>query len=77
MTKIHNLLHYFLYFIITLHISVSLYYQFIKKNKIISQMIDGKSREKDFISMETSNKKTIIGLFILLTFTVLPSLVLI
>ena len=76
MTKIHNLLHYFLYFIITLHILVSLYYQFLKKNKIISQMIDGKSREKDFISMEISDKKTIIGLFILLTFTLLPSLVL-
>ena len=76
MTKIHNLLHYFLYFLITLHISVSLYYQFIMKKKIISQMIDGKSKEKEFVSIKISYKDTITGFFILLILTILPSLIL-
>jgi len=43
-TKIHNLFHYFIYVLIGLHLSTILFYQFVKKQKLINQMIDGRSR---------------------------------
>ncbi len=56
-TEIHNILHYFLYFIITLHLCAVSYYQLFLKEKIISQMIDGKSRDKNFIQKDYPSKK--------------------
>ena len=43
-THIHNILHYFLYILIGIHILAILYYQIVKKMKIIERVLDGYSR---------------------------------
>ena len=65
-TKIHDLSHYVLYFLITIHLIAVIYYQFYKKKLIIHQMIDGRSRDQHFKSKKISRKKIKSGLFILL-----------
>ena len=64
-TKIHDILHYFLYLLIILHLSAVSYYQFFLKEKIINQMIDGKSKDKNFIQKDYPSKKNSYGLLIL------------
>ena len=43
-TYFHNILHYILYILIGTHISAILYYQIVKKMKIIERILDGYSR---------------------------------
>ena len=56
-TNIHDILHYFLYLLIILHLSAVSYHQFFLKEKIINQMIDGKSKDKNFIQKDYPSKK--------------------
>ena len=74
-TKVHNLFHFILYGLITLHISAIFYYQFLKKNQIIRQFIDGYSRGNhfNFISIKEKNLK---GIILLLVFLFLPLILL-
>ena len=75
-TKVHNIFHYIIYFLIFLHILAVLIYQFIKKKSIINQMIDGQSRDKN-IEIHIIPKSSIyIGFIVLIMCTVLPPLVL-
>ena len=64
-TNIHNILHYFIYILIILHLSAVTYHQFFLKEKIINQMIDGKSKDKNFIQKDYPSKKNSYGLLIL------------
>ena len=69
-TNIHNILHYFLYILLILHLCAVSYYQFFLKEKIINQMIDGKSQDKNFIQKDYPSKKYGYGLLVLiLTFS--------
>ena len=69
-TNIHDTLHYFLYSLIILHLSAVSYYQFFLKEKIINQMIDGKSKNKNFIQKDYQSKKNGYALLVLiLTFS--------
>ena len=74
-TKVHNLFHFILYGLITLHLSAIFYYQFLKKNQIIQQFIDGYSRGKhfNFISIK---EKVLKGIILLLIFLFLPLILL-
>ena len=74
-TKVHNLFHFILYGLITLHLSAIFYYQFLKKNQIIQQFIDGYSRDKyfNFISIK---EKVLKGIILLLIFLFLPLILL-
>ena len=65
-TNIHNILHYFLYSLIILHLSAVIYYQFFLKERIISQMINGKSKNKNFIQRDYPSKKNGYALLVLI-----------
>ena len=65
-TNIHDTLHYFLYLLIFLHLSAVSYYQFFLKEKIINQMIDGKSKDKNFIQKDYPSKKNGYALLVLI-----------
>ena len=65
-TNIHDILHYFLYLLIILHLSAVSYYQFFLKEKIINQMIDGKSKDKNFIQKDYPSKKNVYALLVLI-----------
>ena len=65
-TNVHNILHYFLYLLIILHLSAVSYYQFFLKEKIINQMIDGKSKDKNFIQKDYPSKKNGYALLVLI-----------
>ena len=73
-TNIHDILHYFLYLLIILHLSAVSFYQFILKEKIINQMIDGKSKDKNFIQKDYPSKKNSYGLLILFLIFIGPSM---
>ena len=75
-TYFHNILHYILYILIGTHISAILYYQIVKKMKIIERILDGYSRieKKNIVSI---NEKPLKGILILLILTILPVLILI
>ena len=66
-TKLHNFFHYVIYFLIIIHIFAILFYQFFKNTKLINQMIDGISRDKNVIIKNTPKSLIIYG-FILLIF---------
>ena len=69
-TNAHDTLHYFLYSLIILHLSAVSYYQFFLKEKIINQMIDGKSKDKNFIQKDYPSKKNSYALlFLILIFS--------
>ena len=74
-TKVHNIFHFVLYILITLHFSAIFYYQFLKNKKIIQQFIDGYSRNNhlDVISIK---EKPLKGIFLLLIFIFLPLMLL-
>ena len=74
-TYIHNILHYFLYILIGIHISAILYYQIVKKMKIIERVLDGYSRIEK-INIVSINEKPLIGMVLLLIFMILPVLIL-
>ena len=76
-TDIHNLLHFFLYFLVGTHILAILYYQIIKKHKIIQRMTDGYTRinQKNVrsINEETSKGIMLISIFILTPILILST----
>ena len=74
-TYFHNILHYILYFLIGTHISAILYYQIVKKMKIIERILDGYSRIEK-MNIVSINEKPLIGILILLILTILPVLIL-
>ena len=73
-TNIHDTLHYFLYSLIILHLSAVSFYQFFLKEKIINQMIDGKSKDKNFIQKDYPSKKNGYALLILILIFSGPSI---
>ena len=73
-TNIHDTLHYFLYSLIILHLSAVSYYQFFLKEKIINQMIDGKSKDKNFIQKDYPSKKNGYALLVLILIFSGPSI---
>ena len=74
-TYIHNILHYLLYTLIGIHILAILYYQIVKKMKIIERVLDGYSRIEK-INIVSINEKPLIGIFLLLILTFSPILIL-
>ena len=74
-TYFHNILHYILYILIGTHISAILYYQIVKKMKIIERVLDGYSRIEK-INIVSINEKPLIGMVLLLIFMILPVLIL-
>ena len=74
-TYLHNILHYILYILIGTHISAILYYQIVKKMKIIERILDGYSRIEK-MNIVSINEKPLIGILILLILTILPVLIL-
>ena len=74
-TYFHNILHYILYFLIGTHISAILYYQIVKKMKIIERILDGYSRIEK-MNIVSINEKPLIGMVLLLILTILPVLIL-
>ena len=74
-TYIHNILHYLLYTLIVIHIFVILYYQIVKKMKIIERVLDGYSRIEK-INIVSINEKPLIGILLLLILTFSPILIL-
>ena len=74
-TYIHNILHYLLYILIGIHISAIMYYQIVKKMKIIERVLDGYSRI-EIINIVSINEKPLIGIILLLFLTFLPVLIL-
>ena len=70
-TYIHNILHYLLYSLIGIHILAIMYYQSLKKMKIIERVLDGYSRieKSNIISI---NEKPLVGIIFLLIMTFLP-----
>ena len=74
-TYIHNILHYLLYILIGIHISAIMYYQIVKKMKIIERVLDGYSRIEK-INIVSINEKPLIGIFLLLILTFSPILIL-
>ena len=74
-TYIHNILHYFLYVLIGIHILAILFYQIVKKMKIIERVLDGYSRIET-INIVSINEKPLIGILLLLFLTILPILIL-
>ena len=74
-TYIHNILHYLLYTLIGIHIFAILYYQIVKKMKIIERILDGYSRIEK-IKIVSINEKPLIGMVLLLIFMILPVLIL-
>ena len=73
-TNVHDILHYFLYLLIILHLSAVSYYQFFLKEKIINQMIDGKSKDKNFIQKDYPSKKNGYALLVLILIFSGPSI---
>ena len=74
-TYIHNILHYMLYILIGIHISAILYYQIVKKMKIIERVLDGFSRI-EIMNIVSINEKPLTGILLLLILTILPVLIL-
>ena len=74
-TKVHNVSHYILYFLLTLHLTAIFYYQFFKKNKIIQQFVDGYSRNEE-IEIKSINKNSTKGIYLLLILISLPMILL-
>ena len=74
-TYFHNILHYILYILIGTHISAILFYQIVKKIKIIERVLDGYSRIEK-MNIVSINEKSLIGILILLILTILPVLIL-
>ena len=74
-TYVHNILHYLLYSLIGIHIFAIMYYQILKKMKIIQRVLDGYSRIEK-MNIVSINEKPLIGMVLLLILTILPVLIL-
>ena len=74
-TKVHNISHYVLYVLLSLHLAAIFYYQFFKKNKIIQQFIDGYARDNK-IENKSMIKNSMKGIYLLLIFIFLPVILL-
>ena len=74
-TYIHNIFHYMLYILIGIHISAILYYQIVKKMKIIQRVLDGYSRI-EIMNIVSINEKPLVGIVLLLILTILPVFIL-
>ena len=74
-TDIHNLLHFFLYFLVGTHILAILYYQIIKKHKIIQRMTDGYTRINQK-NVRSINEKSSKGMLLISIFILTPILIL-
>ncbi len=74
-TDIHNLLHFFLYILVGTHILAILYYQIIKKHKIIQRMVDGYTRINQK-NVKPFNEKSLKGMFLISIFISTPILIL-
>ena len=74
-TDIHNLFHFFIYFLVGIHILAILYYQIIKKHKIIQRMVDGYTRINQK-SVKPINEKSLIGVLLISIFILTPILIL-
>ena len=74
--KIHDYSHYILYCLISLHIIAILYYQKVKKHHLIKRMFGFYYKIDQHISSK-NNETPLKGVFILLIWTILPSLFLI
>ena len=74
-TETHNLFHFILYFLIGIHILAIIYYQVIKKHKIIERMVDGYTRINK-TSVTPINEKPIKGVLLIFIFILTPILIL-
>ena len=74
-TDIHNLFHFLLYYLVGIHISAILYYQIIKKHKIIQRMTDGYTRINQK-NVRSINEKTSKGIMLISIFILTPILIL-
>ncbi len=74
-TDIHNVFHFFLYFLVGTHILAILYYQIIKKHKIIQRMTDGYTRINQK-SVRPINEKSLKGILLIYIFIITPILIL-
>ena len=74
-TDIHNLFHFLLYYLVGIHILAILYYQIIKKHKIIQRMTDGYTRINQK-NVRSINEKTSKGIMLISIFILTPILIL-
>ena len=70
-TDIHNLFHFLLYYLVGIHILAILYYQIIKKHKIIQRMTDGYTRINQK-NVRSINEKTSKGIMLICIFILTP-----
>jgi cytochrome b len=70
-TLIHNIFHYFLYFLTTLHLLAICYYQFFRKNLIIQRIFYGYSKTID-INLVLIKDKSMKGILLLFICVLLP-----
>ena len=75
-TYFHNILHYILYFLLILHVIAIFYYQFVKKQKLIQQMIDGYSRKLILTKVLFSKSYIIKGVILMLLSMIIPFIIL-
>jgi cytochrome b len=74
-TDIHNLFHFLLYYLVGIHILAILYYQIIKKHKIIERMVDGYTRINQ-TSVKPIDEKPLKGMLLMFIFILIPILIL-
>ena len=74
-TDIHNLFHFFIYFLVGIHIIAISYYQIIKKQKIIQRIVDGYTRINQ-TSVKPIYEKPLKGMLLMFIFILIPILIL-
>ena len=73
-TLIHNIFHYFLYFLIFFHLIAICYYQFFKKNMIVQRIFYGYSKTID-VNLILIKDKPVKGILFLFICVFLPFLI--
>jgi len=73
-TLIHNIFHYFLYFLIIFHLIAIGYYQFFKKNMIVQRIFYGYSKTID-VNLILIKDKPVKGILFLFICVFLPFLI--
>ena len=73
-TLIHNIFHYFLYFLIFFHLIAIYYYQFFKKNMIVQRIFYGYSKTID-VNLILIKDKPVKGILFLFICVFLPFLI--
>lgn len=74
-TDVHNLFHYLLYYLVGIHILAILYYQMIKKNKIIQRIVHGYTIT-NHIKVKPIIDKPLKGILLIFIFICTPTLIL-